>query len=84
MEERLSEEKLSRLLPALSLLAERIGAGEPLEHSALREVLLDVGINEQAWAVWGRMAIVDTKAFMLQLVRHSISGHKLPATNSPA
>ena len=50
MEERLSEEKLSGLLPALSLLAERIGAGEPLEHSALLEVLLDVGISEQAWA----------------------------------
>ena len=51
MEERLPEDKLSALLPALSLLAERIGAGEVLEHSALREVLLDVGINEQAWAI---------------------------------
>ena len=51
MEERLPEDKLSELLPALSLLAERIGAGEPLEHSALLEILLDVGISEQAWAI---------------------------------
>ena len=33
---------------------------------------------------WGRMSKVDTKAFMLPVTRHSISGHTLTVTNSPA
>lgn len=32
---------------------------------------------------WGRMSIVDTKAFMLPVSHCSISGRMLPATNSP-
>ena len=33
---------------------------------------------------WGGMSKVDTKAFMLPTTRHSMSGHTLRATNSPA
>lgn len=33
--------------------------------------------------VWGRMSIVDTKAFMLLLTHCSISGRMPPAINSP-
>jgi len=32
---------------------------------------------------WGRMSIVDTKAFMLPPAQHSISVHKLQVTDSP-
>jgi len=32
---------------------------------------------------WGRMSIVDTKAFMLPVIQHSIFGHTSPAIGSP-
>jgi hypothetical protein len=32
---------------------------------------------------WGRMSIVDTKAFMLPPARRSISGHKLLVIGIP-
>jgi hypothetical protein len=46
----LPDEKLARLLPALSLLAEDIGEGIPLNRDSLAEILVSVGLNREEWA----------------------------------
>lgn len=51
MESRLSDEKLARLLPALSLLAEDMGERVSISASSLHEILVSVGMDgeEQAF-----------------------------------
>ena len=50
----------------------------------LKGVAAILSISPPHWVVyWGRMSIVDTKAFMLPVTRHSIFGHTPPATGSP-
>jgi len=51
MNNHLAEEKLNRLLPALSPLAERIGAGTVPEEHVLKEILRSTGVEAEEWAV---------------------------------
>ena len=51
MEGRLPEEKLSKLLPALPLLAERISAGDTIDRHTLQDILSNVGVDRQDWAL---------------------------------
>jgi hypothetical protein len=51
MSNQLPEEKLNKLLPALSLLAKRIGAGVTPAQHALKEILLSIGVQEEGWAL---------------------------------
>ena len=47
---RLPDEKVARLLPALSLLAEDIGERILLDSNSLREILVSVGADREEWA----------------------------------
>ena len=60
MSNQLSEEKLNKLLPALALLAKRIGGGVTLDQHVLGEILLSIGVQVQGWALeelelWGKI-----------------------------
>lgn len=60
MSNQLSEDKLDKLLPALSLLAKRIGGGATPDQHVLKEILLSVGVQEERWAleeleVWSKL-----------------------------
>lgn len=50
MDNRLTEEKLNRLLPALSLLAEDVGERVLLDSVSLREILVSVGEDKEEQA----------------------------------
>ena len=59
MGKQLPEEKLNRLLPAVSLLAKCIGAGGTPDQHTLKEILHSIGVQEEGWALqelefWGR------------------------------
>jgi len=47
---RLPDEKLAKLLPALSLLAEDIGERNSLNSDSLAEILISVGVDREGWA----------------------------------
>ena len=47
---RLPDEILARLLPALSLLAEDVGERILLDSNSLREILVSVGADREEWA----------------------------------
>ncbi len=47
---RLPDEKLAKLLPALSLLAEDVGERILLDSNSLREILVSVGADREEWA----------------------------------
>ena len=51
MNNQLSEEKLNKLLPALSPLAKRIGAQTILEAHVLKEILSSIGVEVEEWAI---------------------------------
>ncbi len=51
MENRLPEEKLSRLMPVLSVLAEHVSNGSMLDPRALREITLSAGLDGEEWAL---------------------------------
>jgi len=51
MGNQLSEEKLNKLLPALSPLAEGIGTGNLPDRDALKQVLLNAGVEGEKWAL---------------------------------
>ena len=50
MDNRLADEKLNRLLPALSLLAEDLGEKAVLDSISLHEILLSIDAGNEAWA----------------------------------
>jgi len=45
------EEKVNKLLPALSLLAERIGSGTAPDEYVVKEILHSIGVKAEEWAV---------------------------------
>lgn len=47
---RLSDEKLIRILPALSLLAEDVGERILLDSNSLRDILVNVNVDQEEWA----------------------------------
>jgi hypothetical protein len=47
---RLTDDKIAKLLPALSLLAEDIGEKTSLDSNSFREILVSVGADQEAWA----------------------------------
>ncbi len=51
MNNQLAEEKLNRLLPALSSLAKSIGAGIVPEKDVLKEILHSIDVEAEEWAV---------------------------------
>lgn len=51
MENKLTEEQLNKLLPALSLLAEDVGAHISINPNSLKEVLLNVNAEKEEWAI---------------------------------
>ncbi len=51
LENQLPEEKLSKLLPALSKLAEHISNGSTLDQRELTAIALEVGVNGEEWAL---------------------------------
>ena len=51
MGNQLPEEKLSKLLPALSVLAERISTGNMPDQHTLEKILLSVGVERERWAL---------------------------------
>ena|GEM_PF-1334003 len=50
MNNRLAEEKLNKLLPALSLLAEDLGEKTMLDPVSLRAILLSADVDHEEWA----------------------------------
>ncbi len=46
----LPDEKVAKLLPALSLLAEDVGERISLDSNSLREILVSVGADQEEWA----------------------------------
>ena len=60
MNNQLPEEKLNKLLPALSLLAKRIGAGVTPDQHTLKKILLSIDVQKEGWALqelelWGKI-----------------------------
>lgn len=60
MNSQLPEEKVNELLPALSLLAKRIGARTVPEEHVLKEILHSIGVEVEDWAmeeltVWSKI-----------------------------
>jgi hypothetical protein len=60
MRSQLSEEKLSKLSPALGILAERIGTGTVPEQQIVKEILRNIHVEAEEWAVeelvlWSRI-----------------------------
>ena len=51
MNNQLAEEKLNRVLPALSSLAKSIGAGTVPEEDVLKEILRSISVEAEEWAV---------------------------------
>jgi len=51
MSNQLSEEKLDKLLLALSPIAKHIAAGNIPDQDALKEILLSIGIETEEWAI---------------------------------
>ena len=51
MSSQLPEEKLNKLLPALPLLAERIGTGTVPEQHVLKDILRSISVEAEEWAV---------------------------------
>ena len=47
---RLPDEKVAKLLPALSLLAEDLGEKMVIDSNSLREILVSVGADQEEWA----------------------------------
>lgn len=47
---RLPDEKVAKLLPALSLVAEDVGEKISLDSNSLREILVSVGADQEKWA----------------------------------
>jgi len=51
MTNQLPEEKLNKLLPALPLLAKRVGSGVTPDQHVLKEILHSIGVQEERWAL---------------------------------
>jgi len=51
MNNQLSEEKLNRLLLALSPIAKHIAAGNMPDQDALKEILFSIGVETKEWAI---------------------------------
>ena len=80
-------EELSYRIPISHITnEEKLFSLAPLKMGIMLTGITSIGdrtIKSLIGEFWGRMSKMDTKAFMLPPAQYCISGHRLPATDSP-
>lgn len=90
MNNQLHEERLSNLLPALSLLAQAIGTGNMPDKPALEAILLRVDVEREEWALgelecWSRLldqARTASNVSEQAAIIEALKGRGIPETSA--
>jgi hypothetical protein len=87
LDERLSEDKLKSLLPALSLAAEHIAIGKELNGSVYHDMLREVGLDSEIWAkkeldLWAGL-LLKARSWLNQQEHIVLLVHELTARGIP-